>query len=405
MRTIYNFNFKNKRALIRVDFNVPIDENFKITDDTRMRESLPTIQKILADGGACIIMTHFGRPKKALHSVALGAELKNSTEHLVPHLSSLLGVEVQFANDCNSEEAYRMSKELKTGEVLLLENTRFYEEETAGDREFAEMLATMGDVYVNDAFGSAHRAHASTAIVADFFSPANKMFGHLMAKEVENANKVMKNAEKPFTAIIGGAKVSDKIKIIDKLIDTADIILIGGGMAYTFYKALGGNIGSSLCEEDKVELAKQLLEKAKNKGVQFVLPADSIIADKFDKDANTNTANSDDIPAGWMGLDIGPKAIEAYSKIIKTSKTVLWNGPMGVFEMEKFSNGTKAIAYAVAEATTSGAFSLIGGGDSVAAINMFHLSDQVSFVSTGGGALLEFFEGKVLPGIEAIERD
>lgn len=404
MRTIYNFNFKNKRALIRVDFNVPIDDNFKITDDTRMRESLPTIEKILADGGACIIMTHFGRPKKALHSVALGAELKNSTEHLVSHLSELLGVEVQFANDCNSEEAYRMSKELNAGEVLLLENTRFYDEETAGDREFAEMLATMGDVYVNDAFGSAHRAHASTAVVADFFGPADKMFGHLMAKEVENANKVMKNAEKPFTAIIGGAKVSDKIKIIEKLLDTADNILIGGGMAYTFYKALGGNIGNSLCEEDKLDLAKALLEKAKSKGVQFVLPTDSIIADKFDKDANTGVADSNNIPAGWMGLDIGINATEQYSKIIKSSKTILWNGPMGVFEMEKFSQGTKAIAHAVAEATDSGAFSLIGGGDSVAAINQFHLSERVSFVSTGGGALLEFFEGKILPGIEAIER-
>lgn len=402
MRTIYNFNFKNYRALLRVDFNVPMNDQFQITDDTRMRESLPTIQKILKDGGACIIMTHFGRPKKALHSVAMGAELKYSTQHLVPHLSKLLGVEVQFADDCNSEQAYQKSKSLQAGEVLLLENTRFYDEETAGDREFSEMLATLGDVYVNDAFGSAHRAHASTAIVAEFFEPSKKMFGHLMAREVENATKVVKSPAAPFTAIIGGAKVSDKIKIIDKLLDTAHIMIIGGGMAYTFYKALGGNIGSSLCEEDKLDLAKQLLDKAKAKGVQFLLPIDSVLGDKFDKDANTNIAPSNNIPAGWMGLDIGPEAVKSYEAALATSKTILWNGPMGVFEMEKFSHGTKAIAYAVAAATKKGAFSLIGGGDSVAAINQFHLADQVSFVSTGGGALLEFFEGKVLPGIEAI---
>ena len=341
MRTIYNFNFKNIRALLRVDFNVPMDASYKITDDTRIRESLPTIQKILGDGGSCIIMTHFGRPKKALHSVALGAENKYSTEHLVPHLSELLGVEVLFADDCNSEKAFKMSKMLKPGSVLLLENTRFYEEETAGDKYFAEMLATMGDVFVNDAFGAAHRAHASTAIIAAFFTPENKMFGHLMAKEIENATKVSKNPAAPFTAIIGGAKVSDKIKIIDKLLDTANIILIGGGMAYTFYKAMGGTIGNSLCEEDKLDLALELIEKAKNKGVKFVLPLDSLIADAFDNNANSKSVNSNEIPSGWMGLDIGAKAISEYEIIIKSSKTILWNGPMGVFEMENFSQGTK----------------------------------------------------------------
>jgi phosphoglycerate kinase len=402
MVSFSKYNFKNKRVLLRVDFNVPLDENYIITDDTRIRESIPTIEKILKDGGACIIMTHFGRPKKALHSVELGAEIQYSTEHLVDHLSIMLDTEVLFADDCISEDAYKMAKALDKGAVLLLENTRFYEEETIGEESFTEMLATMGDVYVNDAFGSAHRAHASTALVANYFADDQKMFGLLMEKEVANATKITKNAEKPFTAILGGAKVSDKILIIENLIDVADNIIIGGGMAYTFYKATGGKIGNSLCEENQLELAKKLIEKAKEKGVEFLLPIDSVIADKFDADAATNLAENYDIPDGWMGLDIGPQAIEVFKKVILESKTILWNGPMGVFEMEKFETGTKAIAYAVAEATAKGAFSLVGGGDSVAAINKFDLKDQVSFVSTGGGALLEFFEGKELPGIKAI---
>ncbi|MBP7477467.1 MAG: phosphoglycerate kinase [Chitinophagales bacterium] len=404
MVSINSFNFKNKHAIVRVDFNVPLNDKFEITDDTRIRESLPTIQKILKDGGSVVLLTHFGRPKKALHSVKMGAEEKYSTRHLLSHLTQVLNTEVQFADDCLSEEAYRKSKALQAGEVLLLENTRFYEEETAGDNEFAEMLSTMGDVYVNDAFGSAHRAHASTAIIAHFFSEGSKMFGMLMDREVANANKVMHSADKPFTAILGGAKISDKILLIESLLDRANNIIIGGGMAYTFFKATGGKIGSSLCEEAQLELAKSLIEKAKAKGVNFVLPIDSVIADKFDAEANTDSAENYDIKEGWMGLDIGPQAIEEFSKIIKTSKTILWNGPMGVFEMEKFSKGTKAIAEAVADATDKGAFSLIGGGDSVAAIHKFKLADRVSYASTGGGALLEFFEGKELPGIKAISQ-
>jgi phosphoglycerate kinase len=402
MNNFSSFNFKNFRALVRVDFNVPLDEQFNIKDDTRIVESLPTIKKILKDGGAVILMTHFGRPKSGLQSVNLGAEEKYSTVHLVEHLSDLLDVDVIFADDCGSEETYKLAKSLKAGQVMLLENTRFYLDETAGDLDFAQILATLGDVYVNDAFGSAHRAHASTAVVAQFFDASKKMFGLLMEKEVLNAQKVLKNAESPFTAIVGGAKVSDKIMILENLIDKAQNIIIGGGMAYTFYKAMGGEIGNSICEEDKLDLAISLMEKAKQNNVQLHLPIDSIIADQFHAEANVMISPSNKIQEGWMGLDIGPQAIETFSEVILNSKTILWNGPMGVFEMEKFSKGTEMIAKKVAEATQKGAFSLIGGGDSVAAINKFELKDQVSFVSTGGGAMLEYFEGKELPGISAI---
>jgi phosphoglycerate kinase len=402
MNNFSSFNFKNFRALVRVDFNVPLDEQFNIKDDTRIVESLPTIKKILKDGGAVILMTHFGRPKSGLQSVNLGAEEKYSTVHLVEHLSDLLDVDVIFADDCGSEETYKLAKSLKAGQVMLLENTRFYLDETAGDLDFAQILATLGDVYVNDAFGSAHRAHASTAVVAQFFDASKKMFGLLMEKEVLNAQKVLKNAESPFTAIVGGAKVSDKIMILENLIGKAQNIIIGGGMAYTFYKAMGGEIGNSICEEDKLDLAISLMEKAKQNNVQLHLPIDSIIADQFHAEANVMISPSNKIQEGWMGLDIGPHAIETFSEVILNSKTILWNGPMGVFEMEKFSKGTEMIAKKVAEATQKGAFSLIGGGDSVAAINKFELKDQVSFVSTGGGAMLEYFEGKELPGISAI---
>ena len=403
MTTINQFNFKNFRALIRVDFNVPLNDQLEITDDTRIRAALPTIQKVLKDGGAAIIMTHFGRPKSILQSVKLGAEDKYSTRHLLDHLGKLLDRPIQFADDCGSEASYKLAKNLKAGEVLLLENTRFYEEETKGDEEFAQMLATLGEVYVNDAFGSAHRPHSSTTQVAKYFATDKKMFGYLMEAEVVNAEKVLHQAEKPFTAIVGGAKVSDKILILENLLNIANDIIIGGGMAYTFFKAQGGQIGKSLVEDDKLDLAKSLLMKAKEKGVQIHLPVDSVVADNFSNNANIKTTNSDNIVDGWMGLDIGPNAIDAFSRVILESKTILWNGPMGVFEMTNFSKGTETIAKKVAEATSNGAFSLIGGGDSVAAINQFHLNDQVSFISTGGGAMLEYFEGKKLPGIEAIK--
>lgn len=403
MISIDQFNFKNYRALIRVDFNVPLNDQFQITDDTRIQAALPTIHKVLKDGGAVIIMTHFGRPKSNLQSVKLGAEAKYSTQHLQAHLSKLLGRDVQFADDIGSEEAYKKAKSLKAGEVLLLENTRFYEEETKGIDEFAQMLATLGDVYINDAFGSAHRAHCSTTQVANYFAEDRKMFGYLMQREVENAERVMHHADKPFTAIVGGAKVSDKILILENLIHIADNIIIGGGMAYTFVKAQGGAIGKSLVEEDKLDLALSLLEKAKANHVKIYLPADSIVADNFSNDAQSKTAPSDQIEDGWMGLDIGEQAIVQFSEVIAHSKTILWNGPMGVFEMEKFSKGTEQVARAVAAATQGGAFSLIGGGDSVAAVNKFGLQEQVSFISTGGGAMLEFFEGKTLPGIDAIK--
>jgi phosphoglycerate kinase len=390
-------NFKNEKALVRVDFNVPLDEHFNITDDTRMRAAIPTIKKILDDEGSVILMSHFGRPKG-------GPEDKFSLKHLLPHLKELLpGVNILFANDCIGDEATKKSKELKSGEVLLLENLRFHKEEEKGDAEFAKKLGLLGDVYVNDAFGTAHRAHASTAVIAQFFSKDKKMFGLLMNAEVSNAEKVLHNSEKPFLAIIGGAKVSDKILIIENLLDRATDIIIGGGMAYTFFKAMGGHIGNSLCENDRLDKATELLDKAKQKNVCIHLPADSIIADKFAENANVSGALSNNIPEGWMGLDIGEMACDTFTKVIQHSKTILWNGPMGVFEMKKFQNGTKMIAESVAEATSTGAFSLIGGGDSVAAVNEFGLADKVSYVSTGGGALLEYFEGKELPGIKAIK--
>ena len=398
MSTFSNYNFKDQKALVRVDFNVPLDKLYNITDDNRMRATIPTIQKILHDGGSVILMSHLGRPKG-------GPEDKYSLRHLVKHLYELLGsnTHVFFANDCIGEQAYLTSSMLKGGEVLLLENLRFYKGEEAGDETFAQKLSKLGDVYVNDAFGTAHRAHASTAVIAQFFEPGKKMFGLLMEAEVTNAEKVMHNAEKPFTAIMGGAKVSDKILLIENLLDRADNIIIGGGMAYTFWKAQGKIVGNSLVEEDRLPLALQLLEKAKAKGVKIYLPMDSTIADRFSNDATTTNCESYGIPSGWMGLDIGKKAIADFTEVIMKSRTILWNGPMGVFEMEKFQPGTKAIAEAVAAATAKGAFSLVGGGDSVAAVNLFGLADKVSYVSTGGGALLEYFEGKVLPGIAAIK--
>jgi len=402
LKTVENFNFSGKRALIRVDFNVPLDKQFNITDDSRIKGALPTIQKILKDGGSVVLMSHLGRPLKKLKEDGTVDYNKYSLKHVVQRTSDLLGVAVKFADDCICAKAFEMSAALKAGEVLLLENLRFYKEEEKGDAGFAEKLSKHGDVYVNDAFGTAHRAHASTTIVANYYTEPNKMFGYLMADEVRNADKVLKSAEKPFTAILGGAKVSDKILIIENLLDRANNILIGGGMAYTFFKAMGGKIGNSLVEDDKLELALQLIEKAQEKGVQLLLPIDSIIADKFDAAANTNSCDSNNIPDGWMGLDIANNAIYDFSQVILNSKTILWNGPMGVFEMEKFQQGTKAVAEAVAAATAKGAFSLVGGGDSVAAVHQFNLADKVSYVSTGGGAMLEYFEGKELPGIKAI---
>jgi phosphoglycerate kinase len=396
-------NFNNEKALIRVDFNVPIKDG-KITDDTRITAALKTINKVLNDGGSVILMSHWGRPIKDMEKKP---ELKKedfSLSRIVDHLSKALGKEVQFADDCMSDDAVAKAKNLKPGEVLLLENLRYYKEEEKGDAAFAEKLSKLGDVYVNDAFGTAHRAHASTAVIAQFFPGDKKMFGLLMESEVLAGEKVLHQSETPFTAIIGGAKVSDKIVIIENLLDKATDIIIGGGMAYTFFKAQGGKIGSSLCEDDRLEMATALLAKAKEKGVNIHLPADSVIADKFAADANTDAAENTSIPDGWMGLDIGPKAIAAFEQVVKASKTILWNGPMGVFEMEKFQAGTKAIAEAVVAATANGAYSLVGGGDSVAAVNKFGLADKVSYVSTGGGAMLEFFEGKELPGIAAINK-
>ena len=391
-------NFANQKALIRVDFNVPLDKvTFAITDDTRMTAAVPTITKILNDGGSVILMSHLGRPKD-------GPEEKSSLKHITQHLSDLLGGKpVLFANDCIGTQANELAANLKACEVLLLENLRFYKEEEKGDEAFAEKLAKLGDVWVNDAFGTAHRAHASTAVIAQFFTPENRFFGLLMEGEVESAEKVLHKAEKPFTAIIGGAKVSDKILIIENLLARATDIIIGGGMAYTFMKARGGKIGNSLCEEDRLATALEILEKAKAQNVSIHLPEDSVIADKFAADANTQSCPSDAIPDGWMGLDIGPKAAGIFSEVINKSKTILWNGPMGVFEMEKFQAGTKAIAIAVANSTQHGAFSLVGGGDSVSAVNQFGFNDKVSYVSTGGGAMLEYFEGKELPGIAAVK--
>jgi len=406
MSKFSQFNFNGRKALIRVDFNVPLDkQSFAITDDTRMRATIPTIIKILKDGGSVILMSHLGRPKE-------GPADKYSLRHLLEHLHSLINqpanelpgkAKVFFANDCIGEQAAITADMLRPGEVLLLENLRFYKEEEKGDPAFAEKLSKLGNVYVNDAFGTAHRAHASTAVIAQFFPTGKKLFGLVMEGEVTSAEKVLHGAEKPFTAIIGGAQVSDKILIIENLLDKATDIIIGGGMAYTFMKARGGKIGQSLCEDDRLQTARDILEKARQKNVSIHLPEDSVIADKFDAAANTNTCPSDAIPDGWMGLDIGPKAIGIFSEVINNSKTLLWNGPMGVFEMEKFQQGTQAIALAVAAASSKGAFSLVGGGDSVAAVNLFNLADKVSYVSTGGGAMLEYFEGKVLPGIAAIK--
>ena len=406
MSNFSNYNFSGQKALIRVDFNVPLDAGLNITDDTRMTATIPTIKKVLADGGSVILMSHFGRPKD-------GPADKYSLKHLVKHLYELLNLslgdrggdgstKVFFTDDCIGEQAGITASKLQPGEVLLLENLRFHKEEEKGDEAFAEKLSKLGDVYVNDAFGTAHRAHASTAVIAKFFPAQKKMFGLLMEAEVLSAEKVLHAAEKPFTAIIGGAKVSDKILIIENLLDRATDIIIGGGMAYTFLKARGGMTGASLCENDRLQTALEILEKAKQKNVNIHLPEDSVIADKFAADANTEIGPSDAIPDGWMGLDIGPKAIIIFSEVINRSKTVLWNGPMGVFEMEKFQEGTKSVALAVAASTANGAFSLVGGGDSVAAVNKFNLAGKVSYVSTGGGAMLEYFEGKTLPGIKAI---
>jgi phosphoglycerate kinase len=394
MKTMDTTSFANKKALIRVDFNVPLDDDFNITDDTRITAALPTVRKVLADGGAVILMSHLGRPKS-------GPENRFSLRHLVPHLSDLIGVPVKFADDCVGEKAVTAAATLKMGEVLLLENLRFHKEEEAGDVTFSKQLAQLGDIYVNDAFGTAHRAHASTTIVAQFF-PNDKLFGHLLAKEIESVDRVLKNSEKPVTAVMGGAKVSSKISIITNLIDRVDHIIIGGGMSFTFAKALGGTVGNSLVEDDFVETAKQILKVAETKGVKIHLPDDTVAADAFDNAANTKVYDTMIIPEGWMGLDIGPKTERTYHDVLMGSKTILWNGPMGVFEMESFQQGTRSVALSIAEATKKGAFSLVGGGDSVAAINKFNLSDQVSYVSTGGGALLEYMEGTDLPGIKAI---
>lgn len=394
MKTIDNINFSGKKALIRVDFNVPLDDQFNITDDTRIQGALPSIKKILNDGGSVILMSHLGRPKS-------GPEDKFSLRHIVDHLSKVIGTPVQFANDCIGAEATEKAANLKAGEVLLLENLRFYKEEEKGDVDFAKKLSLLGDVYVNDAFGTAHRAHASTSIIAQFF-PESKYFGYLMGAELENAQRVLEHAEKPFTAIMGGAKVSDKLQLIEALLSRVDNLIIGGGMAYTFIKAQGGNIGTSLVELDKLDLALELMKKAEENGVNLVLPTDAVIADAFANDAPHAPGPNNQIPDDKMGLDIGPKSAEHFAQVIKASKTILWNGPMGVFEMDSYAKGTKAVASAIVAATENGAFSLIGGGDSAAAISKFKMTEHVSYVSTGGGALLEYMEGKELPGVKAI---
>ncbi len=394
MKTIDNYNFKSKKALIRVDFNVPLNEKFEITDDSRIQAALPTINKILNDKGSVILMSHLGRPKD-------GPEYKFSLRHIVEHLSDVIGVNVKFAEDCIGREAEELAGTLKEGEVLLLENLRFHKEETKGNDEFAKKLASLADVYVNDAFGTAHRAHASTTIVAKYF-PDDKMFGYLIAKELKGIDKVINDVKKPFTAIIGGAKVSSKIEILNNFIDKADNIIIGGGMMFTFIKARGGKIGSSLVEDDYLTIAKEIEEKAKKQNVKLFIPEDVIIADEFSDDAKHKSSDAADIEDGWMGLDIGKNSIRELSDVIEKSNTILWNGPMGVFEMPNFAAGTKKIAEAIVRATDKGAFSVVGGGDSVAAINQLKLADKVSFVSTGGGAMLEYLEGKELPGIKAI---
>ncbi|MBP7810397.1 MAG: phosphoglycerate kinase [Bacteroidia bacterium] len=396
MKTVDSINFSNKRALIRVDFNVPLNDAFEVTDETRIKAAIPTLKKILKDGGSIVLMSHLGRPKE-------GPTNKYSLKHIVKNVSALLGTEVSFADDCIGADAFSKSAALKSGKVLLLENLRFYKEEEKGNEEFAQKLSKHGDIYVNDAFGTAHREHASTAVIAKFFNVDSKCFGFVMAGEVASIDKVLNKAEKPFTAIIGGAKVSDKILIIEQLMNKANNILIGGGMAFTFVKAMGGSIGKSLCEDDRLDTAKSLLDKAKKMGVNIYIPTDSVIADNFSNDANIKQCKINEIPDGWMGLDAGPETVKMNSEVIKNSRTILWNGPMGVFEMSNFENGTKQAALAIVEATKNGAFSLIGGGDSVAAINKYNMADKVSYVSTGGGALLEYIEQGSLPGVRAIE--
>ncbi len=393
MKNINTYNFKNKKAIIRVDFNVPFNEDFSIRDTTRIDAAIPTIKKVLAEGGAVILMSHLGRPK--------GVEEKFSLKHLLPYLKEVLSMEILFADDCVGQSAVDLSNNLKVGQVLLLENLRFHSEEKKGDKDFAQKLAKLADVYINDAFGTAHRAHASTAIIADYF-PEDKMFGYIMMGEIESLEKVLHSAEKPFTAILGGAKVSGKIEVINNILDKVDNLIIGGGMTFTFIKALGGQIGNSLVEDDLQEMALKAIEKAKELGVKLYLPTDAVIADKFAADANTDEVKIDAIPEGWMGLDIGEESIKTLTDVILNSKTILWNGPMGVFEMDAFAKGTKAIADAVAEATEKGAYSLVGGGDSVAALEKYDMKEAVSYVSTGGGAMLEYMEGKSLPGIEAM---
>lgn len=393
MTTINDFDFKNKKALIRVDFNVPLDENFNVTDANRIEAAKPTIDKILADGGSVILMSHLGRPK--------GVDEKFSLKHLVETIAQIVKVPVTFASDCRGEIASNAAKHLKVGEVLLLENLRFYPEEEAGDVAFAKELASLGDIYVNDAFGTAHRAHASTTIIAQFF-PTKKCFGLLLAKEIESLNKVLKNSEKPVLAILGGSKVSSKITVIENILDKVDHMILGGGMTFTFIKALGGSVGNSICEDDKLELALEILAKAKEKNVEIHIPVDVIAADDFSNNANTQIVDVYKIPDGWQGLDAGPKTLENFKKVIMSSKTILWNGPIGVFEMENFANGTIKLGEFIAESTLNGAFSLVGGGDSVAAVKQFNLEDKMSYVSTGGGAMLEMLEGKILPGIAAI---
>lgn len=395
MKTLNDFNFENKKALIRVDFNVPLDENFKVTDATRIEAAKPTIDKILADGGSVILMSHLGRPK--------GKEEKYSLKHILDKTSEVLGKEVKFAEDCVGSVAEEAAKNLKPGEILLLENLRFYSEEEAGDVDFAKKLASLGDIYVNDAFGTAHRAHASTTIIAQFF-PNDKCFGTLLAKEIESLNKVLKDSEKPVTAVLGGSKVSSKITVIENILDKVDHLIIGGGMTFTFIKAQGGKIGESICEDDKLDLALEILEKAKAKNVQVHIPVDVVAANDFSNNADTQVVNVNEIPDGWQGLDAGPESLERFKKVILESKTILWNGPLGVFEMETFAKGTIALGEFIAEATEKGAFSLVGGGDSVAAVKQFGLEPKMSYVSTGGGAMLEMLEGKSLPGIDAILR-
>ena len=393
MKTLQDFNFNAKKAIIRVDFNVPLDENFNVTDANRIEAAKPTIDAILADGGSIILMSHLGRPK--------GKEDQYSLRHIVTKVAEVLGLNVQFASDCRGEIAANAAKNLKSGEVLLLENLRFYPEEEAGDENFAKELASLGDIYVNDAFGTAHRAHASTTIIAKFF-PNHKCFGLLLAKEIESLNRVLNNSVKPVTAVLGGSKVSSKITVIENILDKVNHMIIGGGMTFTFVKALGGKIGNSICEDDKQELALEILRLAKQKNVQIHIPVDVVAADSFSNDAKTQVVDVREIPDGWQGLDAGPKSLANFKEVIMNSKTILWNGPLGVFEMENFANGTIELGNYIAESTVNGAFSLVGGGDSVAAVKQFGLEEKMSYVSTGGGAMLEMLEGRVLPGIVAI---